>query len=358
MSSTPPVVPPPLNLADVRAKLNAARGQQYWRSLEEIAQTKQFQQLLHREFPAGAAEWWDGVSRRNFLKMAAATMALAGLNACTKQPVREIFPYVKQPEELVLGEPLFYATSMLLGGFATGVLVKSREGHPIKIEGSPEHPASLGGSSVWMQASILDLYDPDRSQTVARHGDISTYELFLSDLNELVKEQEEAKRGAGLRFLTETVTSPTLAVQLQDLLKRFPKAKWHQYEPITRDNVREGARLAFGEIVEAHYHFDEAAVIVALDSDFLYTHPERLRYTRQFAHGRRLTAGRAEMNRLYVAESTPTLTGTMADNRLPVHSGEVEELLGRLIKEIEDSGKRDERDQRDGRTRNIEHRTS
>src|ERR1051326_2099938 len=127
-----------LNVAAIRAKLNGVRGQDYWRSLEEIADSNEFREMVHREFPPGASEWWDGVSRRSFLKMAAATMALAGLNACTKQPPREIFPYVKQPADLVLGEPLYFATSMVLGGFATGVLAKSREGHPIKVDGNPE----------------------------------------------------------------------------------------------------------------------------------------------------------------------------------------------------------------------------
>lgn len=323
----------PLDLSAIREKLNGARGQEYWRSLEEVAQTKEFEELVHREFPAGASEWWDSLSRRSFLRMAAATLALGGLNACTKQPTQHIYPYVKQPEELVLGEPLFYATSMVLGGFATGVLVKSREGHPIKIEGNPDHPASLGGSSIWMQASILDLYDPDRSQTATHQGEISTWARFLTDLNELIREQE-AKKGSGLRFLTETVTSPTLAGQLNALLKRFPGAKWHQFEPLTRDHVREGARLAFGEFVETHYHFDKAAVILALDSDFLYTHPERLRYTRQFADGRRVTAGKNEMNRLYVVESTPTITGMMAEHRLPMSSGEVEGFARFLQKAI------------------------
>src|ERR1051326_7857872 len=196
----------PLDLAAIRRKLNGVRGQDYWRSLEEVAETPQFKAMVHREFPPGASEWWDGVSRRSFLKMAAATMALAGLTACTKQPTREIFPYVKQPAELVLGEALYYATSMVLGGFATGVLAKSREGHPIKVDGNPEHPASLGGSSVWLQASILNLYDPDRSQAVTHEGDISTWARFLSDLNNVLAEQK-ARNGAGLRLLTETVTS-------------------------------------------------------------------------------------------------------------------------------------------------------
>lgn len=320
-----PNTPGQIDLAAIRSKLNGVQGQRYWRSLNELAETPEFREMLHREFPEGASEWEDGLSRRSFLKMAAASLALAGLTACTKQPVREILPYVKQPEELVLGEPLFYASTMQLGGYATGILAKSREGHPIKVDGNPEHPASVGASSVWMQASLLDLYDPDRSQSFLHNGEISSWADFISDLNELVGEHEKDK-GASLRFLTETVTSPTLSGQLETVLKRFPKAKWHQFESISRDNAREGARLAFGEIVEAQYRFDKAAVILSLESDFLYTHPQRLRYTRDFTDGRRVSSGKTEMNRLYVVESTPTVTGTMADHRLPVSSSEVEYL--------------------------------
>src|SRR5262249_28381942 len=150
-------------------------------------------------------------------------------------------------------------------------------GHPVKIEGNPEHPSTLGASSIWMQASILDLYDPDRSQAVAHQGEVSTWASFLDDVSEL---QNEARKngGSGLRFLTETVTSPSLTALLEQALNKFPQAKWHQYEPTHRDNVREGAQLAFGEVVQTHFRFDRAAVIVSLDSDFLYTHPERLRY--------------------------------------------------------------------------------
>jgi molybdopterin-containing oxidoreductase family iron-sulfur binding subunit len=327
----------PADLAAIRAKLNGVRGQDYWRSLEEIAETREFKEMLHREFPAGASEWWDGVSRRNFLKMAAATMALAGLNACTKQPTREIFPYVNQPPELVLGEPLFYATSMVLGGFATGVLAKNREGHPIKVDGNPEHPAALGASSVWLQCSILDLYDPDRSQSVAHAGDISTWALFLSELNTFLKEQESMK-GRGLWFLTETVTSPTLAALLQDAVKKFPGARWCQYDPVTRDNVREGARLAFGQFVETHYRFDKAAVILSFEADFLYTHPERLRYSRQFIDGRRVSTGKREMSRLYVVESSPTVTGAMADHRLPLESSRIEDFAREVAMQVRQRG--------------------
>jgi MoCo/4Fe-4S cofactor protein with predicted Tat translocation signal len=324
---------PQLDLAAIRARLNGARGQHYWRSLDEISETPEFQEMLHREFPNGASEWEDGVSRRSFLKMAAASLALAGLTACTKEPVQKILPYVKQPEELVLGEPLFYATCMTLGGYATGVLAKSREGHPIKVDGNPEHPASLGGSSIWMQASILDLYDPDRSQAFVHNGELSTWADFVSELNELMGEWQ-ANQGAGLRFLTETITSPTLGAQLDALLKKFPKAKVHQFESISRDNVREGARLAFGEIVETQYRFNQAAVILSLESDFLYTHPLRLRYTREFTDGRRVSAGKGEMNRLYVAESTPTVTGTMADHRLPLDSRDIEQLAVKIANRL------------------------
>ncbi len=250
-----------LDLEAIRAKLDRVQGQVYWRSLDEVAETEEFKELLHREFPNGASEWEDGVSRRSFLKLAAASLVLGDLTACTKQPVHEILPYVKEPQGIVIGEPLYYATSTILGGYATGVLVKSREGHPIKVDGNPQHPASLGGSSAWMQASILDLYDPDRSSAIIHHGDISTWAAFASELNEITREHQ-ADRGAGLRLLMETITSPTLAAQLESLLRRFPKAKLHQFESISRDNVREGARLAFGEMVEAHYRFDRADVVV------------------------------------------------------------------------------------------------
>jgi len=323
----------PMNLAAIRAKLNGANGQEYWRSLDELADMPEFREMLHREFPDGASEWDGELNRRSFLKMAAASLALAGLTACTKQPPHDILPYVNQPEELVLGQPLYYATSMLLGGYATGVLVKSREGRPIKIDGNSEHPASLGGSSIWMQASILDLYDPDRSQAVMHQGELSTWSSFLDDLNQLIREHD-ANGGEGLRFLTETVTSPTLAARLEGLLKRFPKAKWHQFDPIARDNVHEGARLAFGEAVETHYRFDRAEVVLSLESDFLSTHPQRLRYAREFIDARRVSDGKKAMNRLYAVESTPTITGTMADHRLALGTGDVEELARAIAREL------------------------
>jgi molybdopterin-containing oxidoreductase family iron-sulfur binding subunit len=318
-----------MDFAAIRARLAESRGSEYWRSLEELVDSPEFREHLHREFPAQASEWADGFNRRNFLKLLGASFALAGLNACTRQPINEIVPYVKQPENLVPGKPLFFATAVERDGFATGLLVESHEGHPTKIEGNPGHPSSRGSAGIFEQAAILDLYDPDRSQTVLDAGNISTWNAFLSAINSALARQSP-KQGAGVRLLTETVTSPTLAAQIRSLLEKFPRAQWCQYQPVSRDNIRAGSQMAFGEIVETHYQFDQAKVIVSLDSDFLFSHPDRLRYTRDFAKGRRVVDGAKTMNRLYVAESSPTITGSMADHRLPLSSAENENLARAL----------------------------
>jgi MoCo/4Fe-4S cofactor protein with predicted Tat translocation signal len=322
-------MPPAFDPTSLRARLLAKQGPRYWRSLEELAGAPEFESWLHREFPAGASEWLEGFSRRHFLKLMGASLALAGLTACTKQPIEKIVPYIHQPEILTPGQPLFYATSMVLGGFATGLLVESHEGHPTKVEGNPQHPMSLGATNVFQQASLLDLYDPDRSQAVLKEGNISSWEAFLAALNDTLLAQQPRK-GAGLRVLTETVTSPTLQAQIRAVLEKFPEARWHQFEPLTRDAVRAGAQLAFGEIVETQCDVPKAKVILALESDFLFMHPASLRYGREFADGRRVSAGRNEMNRLYVAESTPSVTGANADHRLPL-SARLIELLAREV---------------------------
>ena len=307
-----------------------ASGKQYWRSLEELADTGEFQELLHREFPQNASEFDDPVGRRKFLKLMGASFALAGLTACTRQPVEYIAPYVRQPEELVPGKPVYFATAMPLDGYATGLIVESHEGRPTKIEGNKDHPASLGATDVFSQASVLGLYDPDRSQTLTFLGDIVTWSAFLGavkpamDAQRAVAAQKPAK--GGLRILTGTVTSPTLAYQIKTLLAALPNAKWHQYDPAGRDNVREGSRLAFGQYANTVYHFDKADVVLSLDSDFLSCGPASLRYARDFAAKRRLTNGNREMNRLYVIESSVTNTGSVADQRLAMGPREVAEF--------------------------------
>ena len=161
----------------------------------------------------------DPVARRTFLKLLGASMALGGFGACTRQPAEAIVPYVKQPEDLVLGEPLHFATAMPLGGAAVGLLVESHEGRPTKVEGNPGHPASLGAADVFAQAAILGLYDPDRAQTITHLGEIQPWPEYLAALDAALRAQQPLG-GAGLRLLTESISSPTLAAQIRDLLKR------------------------------------------------------------------------------------------------------------------------------------------
>jgi len=311
-----------LELANRGPRTEHTTGPQYWRSLEELAGDPEFHEKMHREFPRGASEWADAVSRRGFLKLMSASLAMAGMTACTKQPLEPIVPYVHQPEELVPGRPMFYATAFELGGYASPVLVESQMFRPTKIEGNDLHPASLGGTDVFAQASILGMYDPDRSETITYLGAVRTWGALLDAIRGPLNVQK-ALAGAGIRILTPTISSPALADQLRAVLKVYPQAKWHVYEPVNRDSVLEGAKLAFGQPVETRYQLENADVILSLDADFLYAgYPGFARYARDFAKRRDPDAG--TMNRLYVVESTATSTGGKADHRLPLKGTEVE----------------------------------
>ena len=314
-----------LDMDELRARLAQGGGRDYWRSLEELAETEEFEEMLHREFPENASEWADGPSRRNFLKLMGASLAFGGLTNCTIQPEEKIVPWVNAPENLIPGKPLFYATAASLGGIGTGILVESHMGRPTKIEGNPGHPASLGGSDATTQASILDLYDPDRATSVKNAGQISTWSSFLQSLDKELSSQR-LKKGAGLRILTETVGSPTLGQQLGFFLEEFPEAHWHQFEPANRDNVRLGAALAFGEPVNTYFDIAKADVILSLDADFLNSGPGHVRYARDFASRRRLRDGQQTLNRLYAVETSPSPTGSMADHRVALDSGGIEAL--------------------------------
>src|SRR5579862_8345388 len=313
------------DLASVRAQLDKATGPEYWRSLEELAGSEEFHEDLHRDFPKGASEWLDTLSRRGFLKVMGASLGLAGLTAttgCVRLPLEPIVPYVRQPENVVPGRPQYYATAVTMGGYASPVLVESHLGRPTKIEGNDLHPASQGGTDIFTQAALLGLYDPDRSQSVVSMGDQRSLPSFLSAIRGPLGAQK-ALQGAGIRILTPTISSPTLADQLKNFLKTYPQAKWHVYEPINRDNVLEGAKMAFGQPVETRYDFSKADVIVSLDADFLYAgFPGNARYIRDFA--KRRDPDSANMNRLYVIESTPTSTGARADHRLPMRASMIE----------------------------------
>src|SRR5262245_2480670 len=324
---------------------NTRTGKQYWRSLEEMADSPVFQEFVAREFPQQAESWRDPIERRTFIKLMGASLALAGLSGCVFQPPEKIVPFVKQPEELVPGKPLFFATAAPLLGVATPVLVRSNEGRPTKIEGNPDHPNNQPGTfppddserdprgssatDIFTQASILGLYDPDRSPTLTYREDIRSWTSFVGEMRTALDEQRD-KQGAGIRFLTEPIISPTLGEQMRELLTAFPQAKWHQYEPANSDNARAGAVMALGQPVNTVYRFDLAARIVSLDCDFLSCLPGSLKYARDFSSRRRVTEANKEMSRLYAFESTPTNTGASADHRWTVGPRAVELIAGLL----------------------------
>ncbi|MGZ4787029.1 MAG: TAT-variant-translocated molybdopterin oxidoreductase [Terriglobales bacterium] len=316
-----------LDVKGVQQKLSAAQGPEYWRTLDELAATPEFKQLLDEEFPRQASEWiGDDVSRRGFLQLMSASLALAGLSGCTKMPTQAIVPYVRQPEQLVLGRPQFYATAFTINGCALPVLGRSNEGRPTKIEGNPEHPASHGATDVFAQASLLDLYDPNRSQSNMYQGAPRPWDVFQTSLAAPLVSQR-ANAGAGLRLLTGTVNSPTLAAQIKNLQQRFPQMKWHQWEPVNRSAQYAGAQLAFGEPVETRYNFDNADVVLSLDADFLYSgFPGFAMYSWDWSNRRDPNPQHNPkgLNRTYAIEGSPTATGFKADHRLPVKPSEVE----------------------------------
>jgi MoCo/4Fe-4S cofactor protein with predicted Tat translocation signal len=320
-------------------KTGSKSGKAYWRSLEEYAKSPQFQDMLEREFPAGSDIWHDadGVGRRNFLKLMGASFALGGLTSCARQPAEMIVPFVTAPEEMIPGVPLYYATAMTLSGYAVGLVARSNEGRPTHLAGNPNHASSLGGTDVYTQASILNLYDPDRSTAVMRRGLISTWSAASAELTSLMESLRE-NQGAGLRILTGTVTSPTLGDLLSSLTRDLPSAKWHQWDPAGNDNGRAGSLMAFGDYVETVYRYDLADVVVTLDADFLSLGPGRIRYARDFAGRRRDIDNDADMNRLFAFESTPTLTGAMADHHATMAPSKIELLARSLADAVGVSG--------------------
>jgi molybdopterin-containing oxidoreductase family iron-sulfur binding subunit len=317
-------------------------AKKYWRSLDELADTPVFREFVEREFPQQAEGWNDPVERRTFMKLMGASLALAGLSGCVFQPPEKIVPNVKQPEEHVPGKALFYATAAPVLGAAIPVIVRSNEGRPTKIEGNALHPINqpldfppedpvrdpLGSSAtdIFTQASLLNLYDPDRSPTPTFREQISTWTTFVGAMRSALDEQRSSQ-SQSIRFLTESIISPTLGGQMKELLAALPQAKWHQYEPANRDNARAGAEMAFGQPVNTTYRFDLAQRVLSLDCDFLSPiFPGYVRYSREFIARRRITETNRDMNRLYVVETTPSNTGAMADHSWEVKPSEFEAI--------------------------------
>ena len=317
-------------------KFEGQTGEKYWRSLREQADSPALLDEIEREFPDGAAVAPDGVSRRDFFKYMGASVALAGVAAC-RRPDEKILPYSKQPEEVIPGVPLYFATVMPWNGTAVGLVVESHEGRPTKIEGNPLHPESLGSTNTWIQADVLNLYDPDRSTSPAQKGENRSWGDAVAALRALgAKHRKEG--GKGLAILTEAHRSPTTARLLARLQGELPGTQVFRYEPWSRDNARAGAELAFGKVVEPIYHLDKAKVVVSLDADLLMNDgASMVRHARGFAASRSQTTP-GSMSRLYIAESTFSVTGAMADHRLRLPSGEVSRVAVALARALDMGG--------------------
>ena len=300
----------------------------YWRSLAQIEDRPEFRAALEREFPEGASELPEGVTRREMMMLLGASLSLAGLAGC-RRPVEEIVPYVTAPEEFVPGVPRYYATTMPFGRSAYGLIVESHEGRPTKIEGNPNHPASLGASNTRIQASVLGLYDPDRSQSVTLKGTRTSWNDFVMAWGKL-SEAHAADGGASLAVLSESFSSPTLARLASEFRARYPKAIWATYEAVSDENRLAGLRSATGRDLDLMLRLDRAAVILALDADPLLTDPENIRHARGFADGRRAGAAGGAMNRLYAVEGVYSLTGAMADHRLRLESRQIAPFVAAL----------------------------
>jgi molybdopterin-containing oxidoreductase family iron-sulfur binding subunit len=325
VTSIGPVPAEKLTLAAVQAKLAGQTGRRFWKNLDELAATPEFDALMQEEFPrqAGAGELVDAVSRRGFLKVMGASLAMAGLAGCTKQPDEPIYPYIRQPEDLVLGKPMYFATAHPFPTGALPILVKSDAFRPIKIEGNPDHPVVKGKSDPLTQGTLLDLYDPDRSHEVRFKGSTASFGEFQNQLLAAAK----AKAGEGLYFLSETITSPTLAAQWKGVEKAYPGAKLVQWDPINQDSSRVASKAAFGSYMDAQYKLEEADIIVSIDADFLggIAHPGFLPLAAAYAERHRYDAEEPNktMNRLYVIESMPTVTGFKAEHRLALKPSEI-----------------------------------
>jgi MoCo/4Fe-4S cofactor protein with predicted Tat translocation signal len=302
----------PMTLSEVRAKLNGTKGKRFWRSLDELAGTEEFQKAVEQEFPAAAQEWVDPVSRRGFMKLMGASMALAGLAGCTKQPDEPIFPYIKQPEDLILGKPMYFATASPWAAGAVPTLVKADQFRPIKIDGNPEHSYNQGSTDVYTQGLLMDLYDPDRSKRVTYRGENREWSELVRTLKDAAA---QSNGGTGIYFLSATITSPTLARQWKAVQQAYPNAKLIQYDPAIA-----GTALATGSVPQ--FDLSSADVIVSLDADFLSTaaYPGHHKLTREYAARRK---DPSKLNRLYTIESTPTTTGMKAEHRLGLRASEV-----------------------------------
>ncbi|MDM7914869.1 MAG: TAT-variant-translocated molybdopterin oxidoreductase, partial [Candidatus Eisenbacteria bacterium] len=333
------------------APASGAGTKLFWRSLEDHAGTPEFQAMVEREFPGETWEKLPPATRRSFLKVMGASMAMAGLAGC-RWPKEKIVPFSRSPE-YTPGNPLAYATSMEIAGVGTGLLVTSFDGRPIKIEGNPDHPASRGATDLFAQALVLELYDPSRSKDVARRdgsrrqaSDWDAFESFAREHFGAMRGGATAAaagavagssvNGSKFRILSEASGSPSMAAMREALLAAYPGAVWHEYEPLSRDGERAGTAIAFGRPYRPQLFLDRADVVVCLDDDLLVRHPDAVRMSRDLMSGRSADSGR--MNRLYAIESAYTNTGSVADHRFAVPASLTGVVAARLAEALADEG--------------------
>ncbi len=322
----------------MKSKLKTMTGKEYWRNLETLADTPEFNTFLDEKIPGGSELPKHAISRRDFLSLMGASLALAGLAGC-RRPVEKIIPYVIPPEDFIPGVPQFYASTMPLGLEAWGVLVENNEGRPTKLEGNEQHPATRGAANAYLQAAILGLYDPDRSDSVLYKGQPSYWDQFISAWEKLYADYKTAA-GEGLAIFSEASSSPTLVRLKKEFKKQFPKAAWVTYEPISDENIYQGIQIATGKKLRPVYQFDQAKVILSLDSDFLHMETNNIANSLDFSKGRTVASEMDGMNRLYVVESSFTVTGGMADHRLRLRSGLVGAFTVALTQELKRQGLR------------------
>ncbi len=319
-------IPPPCPEPEV--------GPKYWRSLDQLAETPEFRQWMEREFPSGASEFSDPVSRRNFVKIMSASFLLAGfgLTGC-RRPEHQILPFSKMPENYTYGMPKFYATAMPVRGSAIPLVAKSNEGRPTKLEGNALHPDSNGATDPFAQASLLSLYDPDRALRFTRNGETIGAAAALDELARL-GQQSASTGGKGLAFLLEESGSPS-RIRLQKALAGiFPQARWYIYEPVDFYQQQSIPSELSGKDIRPFYKLDQAKVIFSLDCDFIGAEENSFRHIRDFAKGRKIYEPGGELNRLYVVEALMTQTGANADHRLAVSAGAVSAVAAALAAAI------------------------
>lgn len=306
----------------------------YWKSLNELAKNKEYEKFATREFPENATELTDQVSRRSFLRVMGASIALAGFASCRK-PMQKIMPYSKQPEDIIIGRPNYYATSMPFQDVATGVVIQNNEGRPSKLEGNEEHPASMGKSSIFNQAAILGMYDPDRS----RHPQFNDQKSSIDEFSTFAADYF-SDTGRNILFISEANSSPTFNRLKERTLNRFSNSDWVIYEPFGEENTLEGTNMAFGQRLRTVNHFDRANVVISLDDDFMTPsqHKNSVENARKITSSRKVRSTEDTMTRLYIVENNYSITGSYADHRLRLKSSEIEPFLyalaGRLSQDV------------------------